>query len=639
MVALAGCSDGVLRDDLPDDLPGDQEAIGQNVYIRFQMDLNSEGYGGSRAASRADGDVPPATTPGKANENTVNTVDILIYDKKDDKLVDVVFLDKDQASQMCSKEGLIVPVFIEQGKTVRIFAAANMTTKMRRQFMLGQSGTDFSVSSTESSYRDVINEFVPGSDGKQATLEANGSCIPMSGQFLVESVSAGDTDNTVGSGDVKIDGHTTKDNPLTVKAKVGRIVAKVHVLAKTEQFEVSTGEKIEYVVAKKDDSNWIGWIRLDGVRYILNGTNKSTYIFPQPNAPGRSNSWKDFNMDLAKYRNGSMFIDYENDFMFYSGISLHRENISATSSFAQVDKFVELTFNNTKAGSDTEDRYTVGMYCLENYFDAPDENSADDKFYATRKDAIPMITHLYIAAKLTPRSIVIKGSYQKDMDDFVNKFEDNHEATLKEYGLTKSDFTDADVETWTDIKERYSNSKEGGNPFVDDEFIYRDNFRIIKTQSEADAAALIKWSLMVNELWSGDAADFENGKYPASTFYVYDTKYDDKQILGATWDQRYLYLTAGAVNAATGDNMKIKTYSVPHVGGWGYYYTYLDQLGMTADGKTPYKASQVTRNTYYLVTVNNFGYPGGTITRPEYIKANTTSVGWDYCGKGDINLH
>lgn len=638
MMLFAGCSDDVLREDLPE-----EEKPAGNVYIRLQMNLNSNGPAGSRAASRAGEGSTDPETPGKGNENAVNTVDILVFDATTNELTDIVFIDKTQISQIIKPNKLVVPIFAKQGQTVKIYAAVNMTAAMRQFFTLGSTGTDFSLSSTGNSYWDVINEFVPGSNGKQATLEANANgCIPMTGQFKVESLSDGDTDNTIGNGDITIKGHTTKNNPLSVKADVSRIVAKVHVLAKSIPFKISSGEEVEYAIASsttpteqeltdKDYSKWIGWIRLDNVRYILNGTNKSTYIFPQAKDTEGQYPWMDRNMDLTPYRNGRMFSNYENDFMFYDGMSLHRENISPTSHFAQAEKYVEEnTWNNTVNGSDNTDRYTAGLYCLENYFDTPAANSDDDNFYATRVDAIPMITHLSIAAKLTPRSIVVRKDYKERMDKFVKAYEDDPDDFRKQYGLTAEDFKNSDKDRWKTIKKLYFGTVSE---------TYRIDFCIIKTESEADAADLINWSLMINNLWSGDDADFENGKYPASTFYVYDTHYDGEQAAETTWNQRYLYLTAGAVNAATDENIKIKTYSVPHIGGWGYYYTYLDQLKQTDNGKTPYTASQVTRNTYYLVTVGNFGFPGGTVTRPEYIKVNTVPVGWDYSGKGDINLH
>lgn len=632
MMLFAGCSDDVLRKDLPE-----EEKPAGNVYIRLQMNLNSDGPAGSRSASRAgEGSTDPETTPGTPQEEAVNTVDILVFDAETDKLTDIVFLDEAQVGQITSDDGIVVPIFAKQGQAVKIYAAVNMTATMRQFFTLGSTGTNFSLSSTGNSYWDVINEFVPGSNGKQATLEDNtNGCIPMTGQFKVESVSADDTDNTASSDEITIKGHTTKDNPLSVKADVSRIVAKVHVLAKTEEYTVTSGgkdEKVQYAIAhdKPDSNEWIGWIRLANVRYILNGTNKSTYIFPQENGTDKPYPWKDRNMDLATYRNGRMFSNYENDFMFYDGMSLHRENISPTSHFAKAAPYDETTLKNTEDGLDVPNRYTAGLYCLENYFDTPTTDFEEDKFYDTRVDAIPMITHVSIAAKLTPRSIVVRNDYNDRMSDFVKAYGNDPDDFRKQYGLTAGDFKDSDKDRWETIKKRY---------FGTTSETYRNDFRIIETKSEADAADLINWSLMINNLWSGDDADFENGKYPASTFYVYDTHYDGEQPAETTWNQRYLYLTAGAVNAASDKNIKIKTYSVPHIGGWGYYYTYLDQLKQTDNGKTPYTASQVTRNTYYLVTVGNFGFPGGTVTRPEYIKVNTMPVGWDYSGKGDINLH
>ena len=636
MMLFAGCSDDVLREDLPE-----EEKPAGNVYIRLQMNLNSNGPAGSRAASRAGEGSTDPETPGTPKEEAVNTVDILVFDAATDKLTDIVFLDETQVGQITSAGGLVVPIFAKQGQTVKIYAAVNMTAAMRQFFTLGSTGTNFSLSSTGNSYWDVINEFVPGSNGKQTTLEATDGCIPMTGQFKISD----DKFEAEGSDEITITKeYNTKDNPLYVKAGVSRIVAKVHVLAKSIPFKISSGEEVEYAIASsttpteqeltdKDYSKWIGWIRLDNVRYILNGTNKSTYIFPQANNTESQYPWKDRNMDLAHYRNGRMFSNYENDFMFYDGMSLHRENISPTSHFAQSEKYVEKnTWNNTVTGSDNTDRYTAGLYCLENYFDTPAANSEEDKFYASRVDAIPMITHLSIAAKLTPRSIVVRKDYKERMEIFVKAYEDDPDDFRKQYGLTAEDFKNSDKDRWETIKGRYFGTETEEN-------VYRTEFRIIKTESEADAADLINWSLMINNLWSGDDADFENGKYPASTFYVYDTHYDGEQASETTWNQRYLYLTAGAVNAATDTNIKIKTYSVPHIGGWGYYYTYLDQLQLTVNGKTPYKASQVTRNTYYLVTVGNFGFPGGTVTRPEYIKVNTMPVGWDYSERGDINLH
>jgi len=630
MMILAGC----INDDYREPLPDEGGELAGDVYIRFQMTLGGNGVSAAARASSSVEAIPDDETPGTDKENKVNAIGLLIYDAASNLLTDCIYLGEDQISQILSDVGLVVPIYSKTEQSVYIYAVVNPTERMRRQFSSGQNAFDFVINSNYDDYRDVIDEFVPGSAGHQTELESNRTAgIPMTGIFR----EAGHSDNLI-----TIDReHSTRDNPLTVTVDVSRIVAKVHVLASTEKFTLSDGSVVEYAHAEDKTSqvretagdgryaNWIGWIRLSDVRYIPNGMNKSTYIFPHEDEDGKL---MDLNMDLTAYVSGNRFDRslYGSKFVFYDGVALHRANISSAGNLAQAEAFDQARLD-ISTGSDDPGRYTRGMYCLENYFDTP----ADDAFFADYDAGIPVVTHVSIAARLTPRNIVVAQDYADKMDAFVTAFENNPDTFRRTYGLTSADFTDADAARWKNVlRERYFG--EAVLPGV-----YRGNFRIVRTLSEADAADLINWSLMANSIWSGDVSDFEKGKYPAGTFYVYDTDYD---MIGGdaddVWTQRYLYLTAGAVNNATDDNIRIKTYSVPHVGGWGYYYTYLDQLGQTAaDGVTPYTSSQVTRNTYYLVTVANFGIPGGTITHPEHIKVNTVPVGWVYEGKGDINLH
>lgn len=643
---FAGCNEDTIREDFPE-----KEEITGNVYIRFRMNLSGNGIpGGTRAG---EGTNPGNETPGADKENAVNTIDLLVYDAESDKLTDIVPVGAEQIEQFKKNPdyNFYVSVYAGKGQKVKIYAAVNMTERMRQQFNFSRSGNAVSLSSAHNDYRDVIEEFVPGSAGKQEMLEnCDGGCIPMTGQFVIDATGGGEIEIT--------EGHATKEDALQVKADVSRIVAKIHVLATmTKEFTLSTGEKVRYVHAEdktsnseqpsgkatEDYTNWIGWIRLKDVRYMPNAVNKSTYLFPQANNKEGLYPWKDLNMDLESYVVGGQDIDmgfdtpaWAKDYVFYNGLSLHKENISAAGHLAQAEAYDKTRFDKTVNEPYSGARYTKGMYCPENYFDSP-AISADA--FGNYEEAIPMVTHVSIAARLTPRRIVIVKDYAKKMDAFVEGYKAKKEEFLKQYGLTPADFTDEDVKRWEKIKEYYE--AENREYFSGTDNLYREDFRIIKTDSEADAADIINWSLKINELWSRNAADFENGKYPDGTFYVYDVKYDNLQVAPSAidWKQGYLYLTAGAVAAATADNIDIKTYSVPHLGGWGYYFTYLDQLGQTQNGKTPYTASQVTRNTYYLITVGNFGMPGGSISRPEYIRVNTEAVGWDYAGRGEINLH
>lgn len=643
---FAGCNEDTIREDFPE-----KEEITGNVYIRFRMNLSGNGIpGGTRAG---EGTNPGNETSGAGKENAVNTIDLLVYDAESDKLTDIVPVGAEQIEQFKKKPdyNFYVSVYAGKGQKVKIYAAVNMTERMRQQFNFSRSGNAVSLSSAYNDYRNVIEEFVPGSAGKQEMLEnCDGGCIPMTGQFVIDATGGKVIEIT--------EGHATKEDALQVKADVSRIVAKIHVLATmTKEFILSTGEKVRYVHAEdktsnseqpsgkatEDYTNWIGWIRLKDVRYMPNAVNKSTYLFPQANNKEGLYPWKDLNMDLESYVVGGQDIDmgfdtpaWAKDYVFYNGLSLHKENISAAGHLAQAEAYDSQKHNNTVNEPYSGDRYTKGMYCPENYFDTP---TTHGDAFGNYEEALPMVTHVSIAARLTPRRIVIVKDYAEKMKVFVNGYKAKKEEFLGQYGLTTGDFTDEDVNRWEEIEKSYD--AEGRKYFSGTDNLYREAFRIIKTDSEADAADIINWSLKINKLWSRNAADFENGKYPDGTFYVYNVKYDNLQVAPSAidWKQGYLYLTAGAVAAATADNIDIKTYSMPHLGGWGYYFTYLDQLGQTQNGKTPYTASQVTRNTYYLITVGNFGMPGGSISRPEYIRVNTEAVGWDYAGRGEINLH
>lgn len=629
VLLLTGCSTDALRENLPDE----EDSAVPAVYIRLQMNLQDRGI--SRAETGETGGTgEEGTTPGTSNENAVRTIDLLVCDAASGKLLEYRPLSDAQKQIIESGSAINVPVFVPKGTVVHIYAAVNMTDRMHWEFQLGKKIDDLAFASARADCWEVIDEFVPHSGGKQQTLEHSaGGCIPMTGQFEIAGT---------GSKEIAITkSHATEDDPLDITAGVSRIVAKVHVLTRQPEnpapAETAKEAGVTYVSSRSAETNEsIGWIRQSDVRYMINGTNKSTYLFPQLNDKAGEYAWKDRNMNLESYLMGGVDLGlgldapaWAADYVFYNGLSLHKENISESGHLATAEPYDDTRYGLTESGSDNADRYTRGLYCLENYFDTPTSGA-----FASYEDAIPMVTHVSIAARLTPRWIVILKDYAAKMDAFVDFYGDNPEGFFKTYGLTAADFTKEDVARWTAIKTAYDEY------FTADEYLYRNSFRIICANNEQDAADLLNWSLKFNRLWSRRSDQFEYDKYPDGTFYVYDMKYDNQSAVPNefNWKQKHLYLTAGAFASATAENIDIKTYSVPHLGGWGYYFTYLEQI-KTAGGKTPFTSSQVTRNTYYLITVTNFGVPGGSVSRPEYIRVNTEPVGWDYAGRGDVALH
>lgn len=633
MLALAACSDDTKRELLPEE----NEAHDGVVSLHFRMRLSESGVPG---VSRA-GDIPADRTPGTSRENVVNTVCLFIYDADSNKFIDHIDLSESQVAAIMSSEGLFVPIPARKGNKLYIYAVANPTEGMRRLFSTGENGMDMSFVSDHNDYWDMINDFVPESGGHQTTLESSATAsIPMTGVFKAEGA----------DGDVITipDDHTE----LRVSADMSRIVAKMHVLAVTETHngvvyahaEDKSTEVDPTVDENEEYSKWIGWIRLSDVHYMPNGTNRSTYIFPHVNEKG---ALTDCNMNLNDYVTNSLIDSrlYDRDFVFYNGMSLHETNAATPDRFAHAEAFDQRRMDLT-IGTDDPDRYTQGMYCPENYFDIPDNTD----FYYGQKNAIPMVTHLSIAAKLVPRYLLVLTDFPEKLDNFFDNAKENgfSDSFYKSYDITKADIDlEKDAKLWDDIKKIYFGEDYNRKDPVNNEKygrsqVFRDDFYMFPARNIEEANCFINWSLIVRGLWSGDDNAFNNGKYPGGTYFVYDTDYDDKydgiSTLSDTGNRKYLYLVAGAVEFAKDKNIGIKLHSVPHVGGWGYYYTYIDDKS-TSKGVIPFTASQVTRNTYYIITVENFGIPGGTITDPEYIKVNTESVGWDYTGKGDIILH
>lgn len=611
---FVSCSDGLVYDDVPEN-EGDMVS----TFIHLKMKVSGDSFAnGSRAGGTA---LTQDETPGYKNEDAINTVDLLIYDANSGEMIALYSLDKKQIAEVQTKEGAFLPVVVNKGKTVRIYAAVNISQSMRRRFLFG-SGLDmsFTAPDSENDYWKVINDIIPNSDGKQETLEkqADGG-IPMTGQFV--------TDESPVAGDITIgDEHLTKETALRATADIRRIVAKVHVLAKTAD-DSTDGSTPRYVRAFKDPTqgsagenleNLFGWVRIENVRYIPNGTNRSTYIFPQANT-GDGYALKDLNMNLDSYivggkLNGGL---WRRDFDLLDGNDKQNANLQLRMSQAEVYDAERLA--KTK-GTYDPDRYVKGMYCLENYFDQPEDIASFEDI----DGVIPMVTHVSIAAKMVPRVIHVETDFLEKMNEFVRLYSENQILFLEKYNLTKEDFTDADKLYWeNNIKSYFVNP------------VQNYGFLEIALKNEDEVRFILNCSLKINGTWSSDPLDFEDGKYSDGTFYVYDRKYDENVFGG----ERFLCLTARAVSTATGDNYSIHTRAVPHIGGWSYYYTYIDNDHSTVDGKTPYTASQVTRNTYYIITIDNIGNPGGSTSNPEHIRVNTDALTWDYTGKGDIFLH
>lgn len=227
--------------------------------------------------------------------------------------------------------------------------------------------------------------------------------------------------------------------------------------------------------------------------------------------------------------------------------------------------------------------YTEGIYCPENTF------ALDETIQLEGQQ--PQITHVCVAAKFTPKNLWV----EYDLFDYVAN-QQNIEPEVKEA-----------------IKQlRPSDGKPG-------------DVVEIECTSEAVASQLLLSSLQLAN---------NRNEFPEGTYFYHNEK--------------KTFYTYGAMrrNATMDDietNPGVFGDFVPYVGGWGYYYTYVDNrkdYNPTPDDWNEfYRHGQVERNRYYILNITGFTQPGSSVTNPNYIMVHTYSFRWIDGGSGEIPLN
>ena len=224
--------------------------------------------------------------------------------------------------------------------------------------------------------------------------------------------------------------------------------------------------------------------------------------------------------------------------------------------------------------------YTEGIYCPENTF------ALDETIQLEGQQ--PQITHVCVAAKFTPQNLWV----EYDLFDYVAN-QQNIEPEVKEA-----------------IKQlRPSDGKPG-------------DIVEIECTSEAVASQLLLSSLQLAN---------NRNEFPEGTYFYHNEK--------------KTFYTYGAMrrNATMDDietNPGVFGDFVPYVGGWGYYYTYVDnRKDYNPNWNEFYRHGQVERNRYYILNITGFTQPGSSVTNPNYIMVHTYSFPWKDGGSGEITLN
>lgn len=567
----------------------DTSHANNSLYLNLSLRVND----GSGAVSRATGD----EILGTSDENAIHSLYIYLFNSSTNDLVywaDItnLYQSDDTKTYVIKLQDISLP------EGVSIYLAANLT----RQQAESITSLKATYKTNATSYTRAINEFAPYEFMPRfgvAGISKRDIGIAMTGQAVSGSDKVFD-----------IHGYTSPDNPLALTVDLKRVVAKalltVDAADNSEGKELTVGslDGVAYAVIASGNENK-GWVRISDIYYFPNGTNKSLYWFEQADN-------QDPNSDLTPYisskgTDAELALNtesYQKDFVYYN----QSDQYKLYYAYYQAEKF-----DQTK---DKNNQYTAGMYFLENTFAIPEETSGYKTQLEAYKLALPMVTSISIALRYTPKEIYVeKGLY-----------------TQLENGQGMSA---SEREKWANMKTKYGDWKN-----FEEETTSTDEVKNIVFATEADAQFVLTMSLKLNKAYISSTeygnqvtnGTYSGSKFPDNTFFAFTPDTDTGE------DFLYHYYTYGARQEIANP-----IYYVPYVGGWAYYYTYLDGDSKDfGDGtntqKAVYSDSQVTRNTYYILKLNKITRLGGSKTDPNNIQVNTTVVPWTKGGRLDVDL-
>ena len=559
-----------------------------SLYLNLSLRVND----GSGAVSRA---TDEGTILGTDEENKIHSLYIYLFNSETGALV--YWADITNLYQADNTKTYVIKLQdINLPENVSIYLAANLT----RQQAESITSPKATYKTYATSYTRAINEFAPYEFMPQfgvTGISKRDIGIAMTGQ----AVSGSDKYQK----DFNIYQYNTPDAPLELTVDLKRVVAKALLTvdaATTDNMDGYVPDVVYAVIDSENDKK--GWVRISDIYYFPNGTNKSLYWFEQ------TDNNEDPNSDLTYYITSTEAdtelalntAKYQNDFVYYNQTDQYKLYYA----YYQAKKFDE--------SQNEANTYTDGMYFLENTFSTSDLTDGHRNQLQTYKLALPMVTSISIALRYTPKEIYVEKGLYRNLDEGE--------------GMSAGE-----REEWANMKKKYTNEK----PW--DDTSWSDVGAVI-FNDEADAQFVLTMSLKLNKAYISSTeygnqvtnGTYSGTKFPDNTFFAFtpETDTDDKFL--------YHYYTYGA-------RQKIVNpiYYVPYVGGWAYYYTYLDgdstDFGEgTNSSKAEYSDSQVKRNTYYILKLNKITRLGGSKTDPNNIQVNTTVVPWTKGGRLDVDL-
>jgi hypothetical protein len=217
-----------------------------------------------------------------------------------------------------------------------IYASANLSNELISQCAAtGEFHAPDSAGADD--YAEVLSNFINSADGRMAMFSANRASLTLQG--------------------------SDSDKPFSCSFELERMLAKVLLTCDMEP----DGEhvKVKANVASKYSSEYRGWMRLADVRFRLGTTNRATYFFKRTDSAGNvvDPNYAVADQLTADTRSGKWTYagNFANDFTYSESVERNFRDES--------DSMNALAYDDDRMLDDSPQRYSEGMYCLENTTD------------------------------------------------------------------------------------------------------------------------------------------------------------------------------------------------------------------------------------------------------------------------------
>lgn len=576
------------------------------THALFQLDIAFDSGSRNRA-------LPNGSTPGHKLERKLSK--LFLFAVPVDRKTDEEDWDKVSWTGMAVPDNpvfpLKVPLELKTSGEMNIYVGANLSAKQAQDFIQSR---EYAVEGTR--YYEAINEFAPFTNDSVVRRPTDDIVL-----FCCEAKTF-DTQTVAQDSEEK---ERTYDLG-TVYLK--RMVAKVLVTCHTTKTPPPGGVKNTAYVPLVDDlgttNNPQGWIRQSDVYYFVNNMSRRTRFMHRYAEDGSKTVLPNYNLKevMKDLETGFIPLVFNMDkvkqhFIHYDMQELYRRN----QSFQPTSVWDEADYNKLIGGDISEsnpyNQPGIGMYTLENLFDLKTEGTPEEAFTPEELtqlwafNALPVITHVSIAAKFTPRYLyAMKEEWEQMKSEMING------------------------QSLENLVENLSSTLP-----ADSKYCY------LLCKNEETSHAILTASLQQNKAWTEDDynPDGDNkNKYPSDTFFAYhvgeDSRLNGKEGGGAK-EGRIAFCTYG-VAISSGEKGVVDASMIPYTRGWGYYYAYINNnANVPITSAAQLKDASVERNDYYILNVKSIGSMGATITDPNYMKVHTLKATWQYGGTGNIELN